>query len=107
MPPVTHWNPLPNGSWFCVSPWKNTPKLFGTGDAVSARLPAAMLALPDAELTPEDREHVTAFFYRHAHRFRIHNIERPEPAAIDGDQAVDTLDDLRRLERLAFSRSAT
>jgi spore coat polysaccharide biosynthesis protein SpsF len=81
------------------------PRTFPRGQNVELIRSAALLALPDAELTPEDREHVTPFFYRHPDRYRIHNIESSEPGAAADDQAVDTLDDLRRLERLAFSRS--
>jgi spore coat polysaccharide biosynthesis protein SpsF len=77
------------------------PRTFPRGQNVEAIRASALLALRDAELTDDDREHVTAFFYRHPDRFQIRNIESDEPAPEDRSVAVDTLDDLRRLERLA------
>ncbi len=59
---------------------------------------ASLLALADEDLTADDREHVTAFFYRHPQRFSIKSIEAPTPAAAGTSIAVDTVDDLVRLE---------
>ena len=83
------------------------PRTFPRGQNVELIRSAALLALPDGELTTADREHVTAFFYRHADRFKIHNIESPMPNAADTSLAVDTLDDLRRLEQGAPSHIAS
>jgi spore coat polysaccharide biosynthesis protein SpsF (cytidylyltransferase family) len=77
------------------------PRTFPKGQNVEAIRTSALLALRDTELTDDDREHVTAFFYRHPDRFLIRNIESNGPAPGDRSVAVDTLDDLRRLERLA------
>jgi spore coat polysaccharide biosynthesis protein SpsF len=77
------------------------PRTFPRGQNVEAIRRSALLSLPDAELTVEDREHVTAFFYRHPDRFLIRNVESNEPLPGDRSVAVDTLDDLRRLEQLA------
>ena len=49
-------------------------------------------------LCDADREHVTAFFYRHPNRFRIVNVASADPTSSAYSLVVDTLDDLRRLE---------
>ena len=77
------------------------PRTFPKGQNVEAIRTSALLALRDAELTDDDREHVTAFFYRHPDRFLIRNVESGDPSPGDRSVAVDTLEDLRRLEQLA------
>jgi spore coat polysaccharide biosynthesis protein SpsF len=52
----------------------------------------ALLAIDLAETTAEEREHVMPYFYARPERFRIRAIEA------DGLGAVDTVEDLRRLE---------
>jgi spore coat polysaccharide biosynthesis protein SpsF (cytidylyltransferase family) len=64
------------------------------------------MSLGDDELTAGDREHVTAFFYRHPERFLIRNVESSSPALAGDSVAVDTIDDLRRLEQLGRPRIA-
>jgi spore coat polysaccharide biosynthesis protein SpsF len=59
---------------------------------------AALDAMDPTELTPEDREHVTPFFHRNPARFRIVNVESGDPRRAELSVAVDTLDDLTRLE---------
>jgi spore coat polysaccharide biosynthesis protein SpsF len=59
---------------------------------------SALLSLPADELTADDREHVTRFFYRNAERFRIVSVELPGGALPGQDVAVDTVEDLRELE---------
>lgn len=76
------------------------PRTFPAGQNVELIRAASLARLPDDELTAEDREHVTAFFYRHPDRFSIRNIESSQPSASGESLAVDTLDDLRRLEKL-------
>jgi spore coat polysaccharide biosynthesis protein SpsF len=44
---------------------------------------------------PEDREHVTPYFYRHAERFRIHNLACPQDLS-QVQMAVDSEEDLAR-----------
>jgi len=62
---------------------------------------AQVLAGLDGEaLTAEDREHVTPFLYRHADRFRIVNVPSGDSSLAERSIAVDTVDDLRRLEAL-------
>jgi spore coat polysaccharide biosynthesis protein SpsF (cytidylyltransferase family) len=58
---------------------------------------AATLAAIDAA-TDVNREHVTRFLHRQPHRFRIANVESGDPALAALELAVDTLEDLHRLE---------
>ncbi len=53
---------------------------------------SALLGIDLAETTAAEREHVMPYFYAHPERFRIRALE------VDGVGAVDTLEDLRRLE---------
>jgi spore coat polysaccharide biosynthesis protein SpsF len=58
-----------------------------------------LLALEDGELTQDDREHVTPFFYRHADRFAIRTVT-PPPRLGGAALTIDSVEDLRRLEAL-------
>lgn len=62
---------------------------------------ASLIGLPLGELTAEDREHVTPFFYRHSDRYRIVNVPSADVRLAEESFAIDTLEDLRRLERIA------
>jgi spore coat polysaccharide biosynthesis protein SpsF len=81
------------------------PRTFPRGQNVELMRAETLLSLEDQELMPADREHVTAFFYRHPERFAIHNVESGNPALALDSTAVDTLEDLQRLN--ARVRSAT
>ena len=60
----------------------------------------ALRRLPGDELTPDDREHVTPFFYRARERFSIREVD-VGPGRFGGQPlTVDTIEDLRRLEAL-------
>jgi spore coat polysaccharide biosynthesis protein SpsF len=60
----------------------------------------AALAIDERELDAEDREHVTRFMHRHPDRFRIRNVESGDPTLAAQNLAVDTLEDLQRLEAM-------
>jgi spore coat polysaccharide biosynthesis protein SpsF len=78
-----------------------SPRTFAKGQNVELIRADALLGLSDAELTDDDREHVTPFFYRHPDRYRVHNVESDDPERARDSVVVDTLEDLRRLEALA------
>lgn len=61
----------------------------------------ALRALPDKELDREDKEHLTRFFHRHPERFRILNVESGHPELATQNLAVDTIEDLARLEAMS------
>ena len=74
------------------------PRTFPSGHNAELISVDALRGVSRAELTAGDREHVTPFFYRHAERYRIVNVEAAAPIA--GSFTVDTLEDLRRLEAI-------
>lgn len=57
-------------------------------------------AIDPARLTADEREHVTTFYYAHPNEFRIVNLENSDTAYGALNFAVDTVDDLRRVEAL-------
>jgi spore coat polysaccharide biosynthesis protein SpsF len=59
-----------------------------------------LLNTDPAGLSFDEREHVTAYYYRHPERFRIVSMRsnRPELAALN--LSIDTVEDLRRLEAM-------
>jgi len=71
-----------------------TTALGGSAHGTNAELvrSSALLGVGPSEATAEEREHVMPFFYRRPERFRIRSIDVPAAAA------VDTVEDLRRLE---------
>lgn len=77
------------------------PRTFPRGRNGELIRAASLLELPLAELTDDDREHVTPFFYRHADRYRIVNVASDDAGLAQQSLAIDTLDDLRRLERMS------
>lgn len=76
------------------------PRTFPAGQNAELIRASTLLGLPSDELTAEDREHVTAFLYRRAQDYAVRNIESPARTAADS-LAVDTIEDLRRLEARA------
>lgn len=74
------------------------PRTFPKGHNAELINAATLAALPPGELDPADREHVTRFFHRHPERFRVRNVESGDPSLAALDLAVDTIEDLHRLE---------
>lgn len=58
------------------------------------------------DLSPTDREHVTQFIHHHPDRFRIVNVASGNPALADRHDAVDTVEDLLRLEKASDAELA-
>jgi spore coat polysaccharide biosynthesis protein SpsF (cytidylyltransferase family) len=58
------------------------------------------LAIDDSELNASDREHVTPIFYRSPNRYRVVSFEIEGSGYGGAGYAVDTTDDLKRLEEL-------
>jgi spore coat polysaccharide biosynthesis protein SpsF len=73
------------------------PRTVPHGHSAELIRAASLAALPDEELEAEDREHVTRFFYRHADRFAIRNLDLSDVTTAD-ESVVDTIEDLQRLE---------
>ena len=78
-------------------------RTFPKGENAEVIRAETLLALDPDELDDDDREHVTRFLHRHPERFRILNVESGQPELAELDHAVDTIDDLARLEALGAS----
>jgi spore coat polysaccharide biosynthesis protein SpsF len=76
------------------------PRTFPKGRNAEMVRRQALLAIDAGRATPEEREHVTLFFYNRPTEFRIRNVESGQPQWADLNLAVDTPADLERLERL-------
>jgi len=74
------------------------PRTFPKGHNAELIRTTSLSALPDVELDAADREHVTRFFHRNPQRFKLRNVESGDPALAALELAVDTIDDLHRLE---------
>jgi spore coat polysaccharide biosynthesis protein SpsF len=76
-------------------------RTFPKGQNVELIKVRTLLALDPLVLTPSDREHVTPFLHRNPQRFVIRNVESGDPSEAQISLAVDTVDDLRRLEAMS------
>jgi spore coat polysaccharide biosynthesis protein SpsF len=81
-------------------------RTFPRGHSVELIRARTFAGIGQAALTDEEREHLTKVYYNHPDRFRIVNIESGEPGLAERSYAVDTLDDLRRLERMVQNGKA-
>jgi spore coat polysaccharide biosynthesis protein SpsF len=77
------------------------PRTLPKGQNPEAVRAAALATVDPAALTADEREHVTAYFYRRAGQYRIRNIgtTRRDLAALN--LSVDTAADLARLETMS------
>jgi spore coat polysaccharide biosynthesis protein SpsF len=75
------------------------PRTFPKGQNVELLLATTLRGLDRELFDADDREHVTHYYYRNPGRFRILNIVSPDPALAADDMAVDTVEDLQKLER--------
>lgn len=76
------------------------PRTFPRGQNAELISAEALSIAANEANVPEDMEHVTPFFYCHPERFRIMNIESGNADLADASLAVDTIEDLQRLEGL-------
>jgi len=76
------------------------PRTFPRGQNAELINAEALSVIAKEAIDPEDLEHVTPLFYRHPERFRILNIESGNTALAETSMAVDTIEDMLRLERL-------
>lgn len=76
------------------------PRTFPKGHNAELINAATFAGIDANELDAEDREHVTRFMHRHSDRFLIKNVESGDPELAKLELAVDTIEDLRRLEPL-------
>jgi spore coat polysaccharide biosynthesis protein SpsF len=77
------------------------PRTFPKGQNAELIRVEPFMKIEAAELTAEDKEHVTAFYYRQPRRFHIASVSSGNPQLAELSYAVDTLDDLHKLEKSA------
>lgn len=77
-----------------------SPRTFPRGQNVELLNAGALKTAVRETTVAEDLEHVTPFFYRNPDRFRIMNIESGNSELAETSMAVDTIEDLQRLEGL-------
>jgi spore coat polysaccharide biosynthesis protein SpsF len=74
-------------------------RTFPIGHSVEMIKSATFARIDSSQFTPEEKEHVTEVYYNHSTKFRIMNIESADPGLAKISFAVDTLEDLFRLEK--------
>jgi spore coat polysaccharide biosynthesis protein SpsF len=82
------------------------PRTFPKGRNAELMRRMLLLRINAAAVTSEEREHVTSFFYNRPRKFRIRNVESGHPEWANVSFAVDTPEDLTRLERLSDAELA-
>ncbi len=75
------------------------PRTYPAGLSVELLRAETFLALEKVTTDPQDREHVTRYYYGHPEACRIQNIESARPADPGLKLAVDEIGDLERLAR--------
>jgi spore coat polysaccharide biosynthesis protein SpsF len=76
------------------------PRTFPKGMSVEMLNAKSFAAIDSANLTQEEQEHLTQVYYNHSDRFKIINLESGNPALANESFVLDTIEDLRRLEKL-------
>jgi spore coat polysaccharide biosynthesis protein SpsF len=74
------------------------PRTFPKGHNAELIKASTLATLDPAELDADDREHVTRFLHRNPQRFRIRNVESGDPSLALLELAIDSIEDLHRLE---------
>jgi spore coat polysaccharide biosynthesis protein SpsF len=79
------------------------PRSFPAGMSVELVNSGTFAGIEKSTKNPDDREHITRFFYRNYERFIIHNIRCPFPSTDLQSLAVDEPGDLNRIETMVKS----
>ena len=83
------------------------PRTYPKGQSLELLRAATFAALDEGALLPAEREHVTKVYYDHPDRYRIVNLRSANPLLASVSLAIDTIDDLRRVERRNASPANT
>ncbi len=75
------------------------PRTFPAGKTVELIKREAFLAVDPEQLSAEEKEHATRYFYNHNKDYEIINIELGKRSYKSGSYTVDTVDDLKRMEQ--------
>lgn len=74
------------------------PRTFPKGQSLELVKSDVFMKIDTQQLSQQDCEHVTPYFYRNPEEFSIVNLENPNPSADNANLVVDTLDELKTLE---------
>jgi spore coat polysaccharide biosynthesis protein SpsF len=74
------------------------PRTFPRGHSVEWLRSETFVRIETDSLTPDQKEHVTRFYYDNPSKFRIINMESGDRTRASLDLCVDTPEDLKRLE---------
>ena len=74
-------------------------RTFPKGHSVELIKSQTFAGIDSLRLSPEDKEHVTRFYYQHPAEFRIINLTSENPALAEVNLSVDTVEDFRRIEK--------
>jgi spore coat polysaccharide biosynthesis protein SpsF len=77
------------------------PRTFPKGQSVEMLRAETFAAIPADLLTAEEQEHVTQYYYNNPDRFKILNLDSGNAELGKISFAIDTIEDLRRLEEMA------
>lgn len=78
-----------------------SPRTFPSGQNAELIRVSTFVKIDAKEISDHDQEHVTSFYYRNTNQFRIFNVESGNAKLAELSFAVDTVEDLDRLERLS------
>lgn len=81
-------------------------RTFPKGQSVEMIKSATFAGIDSTRLSEEEREHPTKVYYDHPTDFKIMNIESGDPGLAQVNVAVDTLEDLHRIEKTPQSSEA-
>ncbi|MFH1453627.1 MAG: NTP transferase domain-containing protein [Armatimonadota bacterium] len=76
------------------------PRTFPKGYNAELIKSSVLKSIDESKLTPYELEHVTLFFYNNPDKFNIYNVESDNPELSKLNYAVDTVEDLKRLESI-------
>ncbi|MFQ5630688.1 MAG: cytidylyltransferase domain-containing protein [bacterium] len=77
------------------------PRTFPKGQNAELIRAKTLIRIDVSELSEDEQEHVTPYFYSHADRFRIVNIASEDHRMAMLSLAIDTVEDFQRLEKLS------
>ena len=75
-------------------------RTFPRGHSVEMVRASTFAKISEKRLTEDEKEHVTKIYYHHPEEFRIFNIASDPAGQPMESYAVDTVDDLQRLEKM-------
>ena len=74
------------------------PRSFPKGNSAELIRTDKFMSIDMDALTGEEREHLTKVYYNHPGDYKINNIDSGNPEQANESLAIDTIEDLRRLE---------